>query len=122
MQQEPAQQSSLNTQPDNEGKVDQLQSILKIIGSMPPVQREKEIKRFSSVDDSLDFDINGTVKSHNEPRPYNPQIFDTLYKMKELPTLMYNLPEISNNEAIEVIRNIEPRISSDGPAPQFVLG
>ena len=41
--------------------------------------------------------------------------------MKELPTLMNKLPQISNEKAIEVIQNIEPRIASVGPSPQLML-
>ena len=88
---------------------------------MPAVSRDREVKRTNSEDDSLEIEVNATLKSDNEPRPYNPQIFDTLFKMKSLPTLMNNLPQISNNEAVEVLRNIEPRIASEGQPPQFML-
>ena len=88
---------------------------------MPPVSKDREVKRTNSEDDSQEIEENATIKSDNEPRPYNPQIFDTLFKMKSLPTLMYNLPDISNNESVEVIRNIEPRIASEGHATKLML-
>ena len=87
---------------------------------MPAVSRDREVKRTNSEDDSLEIEVNATLKSDNEPRPYNPQIFDTLFKMKSLPTLMNKLPEISNSEAVEVIRNIEPRVASEGHATHLM--
>ena len=88
---------------------------------MPSVSRDREVKRTNSDNDSHDIDVNETVKSDNEPRPYNPQIFDTLFKMKSLPTLMNKMPDISNSEAVEVIRNIEPRTASEGHATHLMI-
>ena len=87
---------------------------------MPSANKDKEVKRTSSEDDSLEIEVNSSLKSNNEPRPYSPQIIDTLFRMKSLPTLMNKLPEISNSEAVEVIRNIEPRVASEGHAPHLM--